>query len=231
MEALAIKALDQAVPGGCKWRTRNFGAARGEILRPRRASTMLRRRSGVRWSGLSLLGRYPQTGPRALQTSRAAEDSVHEGRRHELQRARGEDKRAAHRRQVHRRAHRRRVAEGHVAERVVDAEAAVGVDAAEPVHVRVLDRACWWQAESPLLWGGLRRAPAGAASPPPAQAALRAVWERPGPSDAPGRPTGRCPQTGWRPYFHQCAAPSGSPDQPQPTLYSGRYELNCGQPP
>ena len=168
-----MKALDQAVPGGCKWRTRNFGAARGEILRPRRASTMLRRRSGVRWSGLSLLGRYPQTGPRAPQTSRAAEDSVHEGRRHELQRARGEDKRAAHRRQVHRRAHRRRVAEGHVAERVVDAEAAVGVDAAEPVHVRVLDRACWWQAESPLLWGGLRRAPAGAASPPPAQAALR----------------------------------------------------------
>ena len=37
-----------------------------------------------------------------------------------------------------------------------------------------------------------------------AEAALRSAWERPGPSDGPRRPTGRCPRTGWRAFDSRC---------------------------
>jgi hypothetical protein len=57
-------------------KTLNFGTAGGELLRPRRASELLRRRSGVRRSGVSpqraqggKRGRCRQTGQTARSTS------------------------------------------------------------------------------------------------------------------------------------------------------------------
>jgi hypothetical protein len=60
-------------PGGARWGLLEFGAARGELRRPRQASKLLRWRSGLlgaacafRWS----MGRCPQTGRRASSTRR-----------------------------------------------------------------------------------------------------------------------------------------------------------------
>ena len=60
--------------------------------------------------------------------------------------------------------------------------------------------------ETPRLWGGLRRAPEATARSEAAQATLRGAWERPGPSDGPGRRVGRCRQTGWTALSAGCPA-------------------------
>ena len=59
---------------------------------------------------------------------------------------------------------------------------------------------------NPQLWDGLRRAAGAAASRQAAPAALRRVWERPEPADAPGRRAGRRPPPGQAPFSTRCVA-------------------------
>ena len=82
-------------------------------------------------------------------------------------------------------------------------------------------RSWWWEAGSPRLCGGRRRAAGVMASVRAAQAALWGAEERPAPPDGPARRMGRCPQAGWR-------APSTSwvadPVEPAEELHAAQHE-------
>ena len=77
MPTRALKRQTQSRPAGRRRDLLNFGAAGAGLRRPRRAFELLRRRSGVRRSGLSLravqgerrMGRCRPTGHTALSTS------------------------------------------------------------------------------------------------------------------------------------------------------------------